>query len=365
MENEIIVYKPNELIEIVGNPIPPVALLTYNYVLHKFKKEKTDKLIFSVAEVFTSLNISDNYSSIYDYLESLRTTSVISKDKKGKVWGAFSLLSEYKKVDGGVFIQIPDTIFKALNTDEESESKNLYYTAIKLLEQKAFKNIHTLVFYEIFKKYEKINIPLFTVNDLRQFTNTVNKYSTYADFKRYVIEKSLEKINKIDKIYKYTFEEERLGRKVNKIKFMKEEKVANEIKTEEFSKKIIKAIEIARKNRFIDISYSHRSMKTILAKYDEENILKALREAYKYNSEIINFSKFMISKIKDIQDSKKEKVIPIPKEVVGIKEISKLDILKGEIARFLMKSNKFKLIEKLETLKSMEEIENFKSKIKF
>ena len=72
----------------------------------------------------------------------------------------------------------------------------------------------------------------------------------------------------------------------------------------QISEKLLKAIIKARKNRFIDSSYSQKAMDKIISMYDEKDIIKALGELYKYNSEIINFQKMLVSKINDIKSSK-------------------------------------------------------------
>ncbi|MGL5934318.1 MAG: hypothetical protein ACRCZI_01695 [Cetobacterium sp.] len=82
---ELIVHKPNHLIEIVGNPISTMGLLTYNFLLHKFQQEKTDKMILSPAEIFKALDIADKYSDLYGYLDSLLSIKVRSLDKKGRI----------------------------------------------------------------------------------------------------------------------------------------------------------------------------------------------------------------------------------------------------------------------------------------
>lgn len=299
----LVVHKPNQLIEIVGNPISAQGLITYNFLLHKFQQEKTDKLVISMNEIFHSLDLSENYEELYLYLDSLRRIGVTSRDSKGKLWGGFNLLAEYKKVEDGIFIQIPNTIFKALCGDEKE--KDLYYTTIKLLEQRVYKCSYTIIFYEIFKKFEKINIPKYLLEELKELTGTKEKYKEYKDFKRYVLNKALKELNQFDNNYDYSFEEKKLGRKVNEIKFKRNEKNLINVTPEyEISDKLSNAIRKARKSRFVEASYSQKAMDKIISKYDEKDIIKGLGELYKYNSEIINFQKILVSKIEDIKNSK-------------------------------------------------------------
>ncbi|MGL5903252.1 MAG: hypothetical protein ACRCZO_11260, partial [Cetobacterium sp.] len=184
------------------------------------------------------------YDELFDYLDSLRNISVISRDSKGKLWGGFNLLAEFKKVENGVFIQIPDTIFKALCGDENE--KNLYYTTIRLLEQRIYKCSYTIIFYEIFKKYENVNIPIFNLEELKHITGTSDRYLEYRYFKRDILNKSINEINKFDSKYEYSFEEKKVGRKVNEIKFIKTEKNIIDIvdsKKIKLKKEVVKIVE--------------------------------------------------------------------------------------------------------------------------
>lgn len=320
----LIIHKPNQLIEIEGQPITTQGLLTYNFLLHKFQSLKTDNFIISPNEIFENIDMLNNHQELYTYLDSLQNVRVVSKDAKGRTWGAFNLLSEFKKLDNGYFVAIPPTIFKALCGKQEE--KTLYYTTIELLEQKAFSCSYSIIFYEIFKKYEKVNIPIFSVSELKEITGTQEKYPAYYDFKRYVILKSLEEINRFDSKYQYSFEEKKLSRKVNEIQFIRFDKVIEpqilETDNEIFmSNKLINTIKRAKKSIFINKVFSQKAINKLLKKYDEDLIILALKECAKYNQEIKSFMALMTAKIEDILnssndalDKKLEKNKPIPQE---------------------------------------------------
>lgn len=336
---ELTVYKPNQLIElegveIEGGYITTGNLLAYNYILHKLQKNGVNNIIISGADFFNDLQLSKHYDELISYFDELRKISVVSRDSKGKLWGAFNLLSAFKRLkDGTFYLEIPNLIFNSL-----CKGDDFYYTTIKLLEEKSFNCLYTIIFYEIFKKYENINIPIYTIDDLRVLTSTQNKYLEYKYFKRDIIEKSLNEINSYDTKLEYYYEEERLGRKIFKIKFLKRPKFdyieTNKI---EFSSALKSAIKKARKNRFIEISYSVKAIKELCKRYNEEDIIKALNEAYKYNSEIYSFSKFINAIVSDIVASKslkkeskkmliKENIVPsiFEKSIKNNKEITKI-----------------------------------------
>ncbi|MGL4868103.1 MAG: hypothetical protein ACRC4S_05595 [Cetobacterium sp.] len=366
---DLTLFKPNQLIEITGVPITLQGLLAYDYILHRFQKEKTDRMIISASDILKAVNLENNHDEIYKYLDSLQQTRIESRDAKGKLWGAFNLLAVFQKREQGIFVQIPEPIFKALELKDESKKESLYYTAIKLLEKRAFRCVYSVIFYDIFKKYEKINIPIFTVDEIKELTGTSQKYKTYADLKRYVLEKALKELNDFDQKFEYHFSEERLGRKIEKIKFFKVEKNVIDILENEISEKMKATILKARKNRYIDTSYSQKAMDKIIQRYDEKDVIKALNELSKYESEIVSFSKILNSKVKDIIQSKKEKldkkVIKVAEPKVEVFEKSELDIEKEKLSIIIFKIDlptreriilfgELSVIDSLEDLKKLE-----------
>lgn len=352
----LIIHKPNQLIEIEGQPITTQGLLTYNFLLHKFQSLKTDNFIISPNEIFENIDMLNNHQELYTYLDSLQNVRVVSKDAKGRTWGAFNLLSEFKKLDNGYFVAIPPTIFKALCGKQEE--KTLYYTTIELLEQKAFSCSYSIIFYEIFKKYEKVNIPIFSVSELKEITGTQEKYLEYKYFKRDVILKSLEEINRFDSKYQYSFEEKKLSRKVNEIQFIRFDKIIEpqqEPDDEVFmSNKLINTIKRAKKSIFINKVFSQKAINKLLKKYDEDLIILALKECAKYNQEIKSFGAFMTAKIEDILnssndalDKKLEKNNKLEEKQVKKIKIDKVDIM-----------DKFNLLDEYTRLKIEEKALN-------
>ena len=350
---ELVVHKPNQLIEIEGGYLTTLKYTVYNFLLHKFQSEKINHMNISGSEIFSALEIAKNYSDIIEYLDSLQKIRVISRDTKGQLWGAFFLLSAFKKNDDGTFyVEIPHLIYRALCNEEP-----LYYTTIKLLEQKSFSCIYTGLFYEIFKKYEKINIPNYSLETLRKMTGTEDKYKEYKDFKRYVLEKSIKELNNSDDNYSYNFDEIKVGRKVSEIKFNKKVKVkmidAEIVEDIALSEKLLKAIKKAKKSIYINKVYSDKAMKKLLSKYDESLIIRALEESSKYNQEIKSFSSLMTAKIEDIKNSSNEAiekkldevVAPVPKKRKEITEENIADIFETdenieELKRLLIKQAK-------------------------
>ena len=333
-EFELILFKPNELIEIESGNITTVNRLAYNYIIHKLQKNGSNFIKLNIADFFKDLKLGKNYDELISYLDSLQKVRVVSKDSKGKLWGAFNLLSYFKANDDGTFdVEIPNIIFNSLCGQEQ-----FYYTTIQLLEERKFKCSYGAFFYEVLKKYEKINIPIFEISSLRALTGTENKYLQYKDFKRYVLEKSIKELNEIDKIFNYSFEEIKVGRKVSSIQFLRNKKIeekkvlkAEIVEDVQMSDKLINAIKKAKKSLYVQSAYSQKAMDKLIKKYDEKLIIKALGEVAKYNQEIKSFLSIMTSKIEDLKNSsnkaldekmeKREKGSPnLPKDEIQLQE---------------------------------------------
>lgn len=303
-EKEIILFKPNELIELTDRKISTLGLKAYNMILHILRENKTNKMTISPNELIIDDN--RNYDDLYKYLDELQKVQVKSIDKRGKTWGGFVLISAYKKTDEGIYIEIPNLIADQLFKTEG----NLYYTPIKLLDQKPFKCSYSIVFSEIFKKYEKVELPKYSLEVLRELTETKDKYKVYKDFKKRVLTPAIKEINLLDDKWEYSFEEIKIGRKISSIQFLRNKKAEEKevLKAEivediPMSDKLINAIKKAKKSLYIQSAYSQKAMDKLLKKYDEKLIIKALGEVAKYNQEIKSFSSIMTSKIEDIKNS--------------------------------------------------------------
>lgn len=373
--NEIVLYKPNQLIEVLGGTISNLSLLTYNYILHRLQKEKTNSIRLKLSEISSNIDRNSNsYEDVYEVLKNLLEIKVISIDKKGKNWGGFSLISAFKKENDSVYIELPNLIINELLKQED-----LYYTTIKLLEEKTFKCAYSIIFYEIFKKYEQIEIPVYSLDELRGLTKTTEKYKVYADFKKRVLVPALKEINDFNDKYTYSFQEEYFGRRVDKIKFIKEPKNTQVIEIQpkldksSFSDELLKAIEKARKNRFINEKYSQRAVEKAIIQHGEELVAKALFKLYNFEFTVKSFTKLLNSTVQEIKslnevnaelkkrESKEDK--KIENSSTPVNELSELDSLKSLVlaqAKSQISIEEWsKLSLNLIKIKTKEELEDF------
>ena len=345
-----IVFKPNELIEVVNRPISSMGLKAYNLILQQLQKANTDRMVISPSDI--DLDNSRNYDELYNYLDELQKVQVKSIDKRGRTWGSFVLISEFKKLDDGIFVAVPPSIYNVL-CGKDKKQEELYYTTIKLLEEKSFKCSYSIIFYEIFKKYEKIRIPIYTLEELKGLTKTSNKYKVYYEFKRWVLNPAIKEINKYDSNYSYSFEEIKLGRKVDSIQFIRENKDKNIIDAEivedtSMSEKLLNAIKKAKKSLYVQNVYSQKAMDKLIKKYDEKLIIKALKELANYNQEIKSFSAMMTAKIEDIKNSSNKAIEEkIDKVTTPPPKRKKKEIIEDNIADIFENDEEIEKLKKL------------------
>ncbi|MBU3843247.1 MAG: replication initiation protein [Candidatus Fusobacterium pullicola] len=350
-----LIFKPNELIEVVSRPISILGLRAYNSILKRLQEENTDRIVISPSEILNEIGATNSYDELYQYLDELQKTQVKSIDKRGKTWGSFVLISEFKKLDEGIFVAVPPTIFNVLSKNNKKQEE-LYYTTLKLLEEKSFKCSYSIIFFEIFKKYEKIELPKYSLETLKDLTKTQDKYRVYADFKKRVLAPAIKEINNFNKELEYSFEEIYTGRKVTDIQFFKKFKPKSKIIDAEImgevtlSEKLLKAIKKAKKSIYLNKSYSDKAMKKLLSKYDETLIIRALEESSKYNQEIKSFSSLMTAKIEDIKNSSNKAIEEkIDKVTTTAPKRKKKEITEDNIADIFENEEK---IEKLKELLS-------------
>lgn len=92
------------------------------------------------------------------------------------------------------------------------------FTRYKLNDVKDFKCIYSLRLYELFAQFQGIGSREITIDELRLLLDLDKKYLLYAEFKRCVIEKSINEINAHSNLT-VKFNERRKGRKVIAIQF--------------------------------------------------------------------------------------------------------------------------------------------------
>lgn len=368
-----ILYKDNDIIMIEENEISSLLSLqlAFNYILKEaqaFYKMENTETVFSI-EIsslikFCGSNKKDHNSMIINTLRKLLTTEI--KVVNGKYLTVFTFLSQYEIKEKKIYLECPSTVRERLR-------KSNYYTALNFDLLNLFKSKYSLKIYEIVKRYN-FSTPKISIDKFQKITGYPNSYKN-NDITRRVLEKAKDEIKLLENI-SLEWEIEKDGRTWKYIRFFTNDNIISIVPS--FSEKLINSIEKSRKNRFIDDSYSQKAMERLLQKYDEKDIIKALGELYKYNSEIKNFSKILTFKIEDIKNSKMSKIKEIQGYRLGQEELetpfksdftepkkSDLDIEKEKVSNLIRNSGlptnqRLFLMGELNCINNLNELEKFK-----
>lgn len=93
------------------------------------------------------------------------------------------------------------------------------FTKYQLKNIMGMKSQYSMRIYELLKQYEKIGTRVLSIKKLKEIMGIEDKYKLYHQFKQRVLQVAHKEINENTDIY-FEFEEIKLGRKVNEIKFI-------------------------------------------------------------------------------------------------------------------------------------------------
>jgi len=222
--NEIIIDKDSSSIQI-SNKITAIQRKSYNYMLkiakNEFKKNP-DKQIFTISadELLVFFDIgSENYSRLRKELEILNRTQVryniLKKNRKSKIHGAFTLISEFEYERGVITYSFPNKIRDMILNPK-------MFGKINLVVIKSLRSRYSIALYELAEDYLNAQIPKMTMEKFRELMGLEEEqYYKFSMLKKRVIDVAVDEINDRENInFTITYELERAGQKITHIKFI-------------------------------------------------------------------------------------------------------------------------------------------------
>jgi plasmid replication initiation protein len=222
--NEIIIDKDSSSIQI-SNKITAIQRKSYNYMLkiakNEFKKNP-QKQVFTVTaeELLVFFEIGDqNYSRLKSELEVLNRTqiryNILKKNRKSKVFGAFTLISEFEYERGIITYSFPHKIRDMILNPK-------MFGKINLVVIKSLRSRYSIALYELAEDYLNAQIPKMTIDTFRDLMGLEEgQYYKFSMFKKYVIDVAVNEINDRENInFTITYELEKIGQKITHIKFI-------------------------------------------------------------------------------------------------------------------------------------------------
>jgi len=222
--NEIIIDKDSSSIQI-SNKITAIQRKSYNYMLkiakNEFKKDPK-KQVFTVTaeELLVFFEIGDqNYSRLKNELEILNRTqiryNILKKNRKSKIFGAFTLISEFEYERGVITYSFPHKIRNMILNPK-------MFGKINLVVIKSLRSRYSIALYELAEDYLNAQIPKMTIEKFRDLMGLDDgQYYKFSMFKKYVIDVAVNEINDRENInFTITYELEKIGQKITHIKFI-------------------------------------------------------------------------------------------------------------------------------------------------
>jgi plasmid replication initiation protein len=222
--NEIIIDKDSSSIQI-SNKITAIQRKSYNYMLkiakNEFKKNP-QKQVFTVTaeELLVFFEIGDqNYSRLKSELEVLNRTqiryNILKKNRKSKVFGAFTLISEFEYERGIITYSFPHKIRDMILNPK-------MFGKINLVVIKSLRSRYSIALYELAEDYLNAQIPKMTIDTFRDLMGLEEgQYYKFSMFKKYVIDVAVNEIKDRENIgFTITYEIEKVGQKITHIKFI-------------------------------------------------------------------------------------------------------------------------------------------------
>ena len=200
-DKDVLFYKPNELIAVIGSQdINRTARHLLNYFLKyaqnkiKFGNYIGNSFSFDVSGINDLAGITGHdMLRMEKSLDCLMYPVKIRDRDNPRHYKAICLFPEIEvDFDKGLYrFKLADDVIELLKVGS-------YFTKINLVTLNNLKSKHSLVIFELLKRYLTLSkIPLFTLEELRQYTSTADKkaYDNLNNFCKYVLDVAVKEIN--------------------------------------------------------------------------------------------------------------------------------------------------------------------------
>lgn len=187
------------------------------------------------------------------------------------------------------------------------------YTKFDLLEFISLKSVYSKKMFKSLKQWESVKSKDFTIEEFRDILAIPPKYRL-SEIDKKVLSPIMEELPRYFPNLK--LEKIKTGRKITELKFSwrgKKETLAAEIVEVQISEKLSKAIEKAKKNRFIEKLFTDENIEKLLNKFEEDTLIKGLNACYKDIQKDVKSLNYLIKAI-ETAAAKKTKKIVVKKE---------------------------------------------------
>jgi len=247
------------------------------------------------------------------------------------------------------------------------------FTSYRLANVVKLKSTYAIRIYELLKQYEDLKERTISLENLRYYLDAMDVYPNYANFKQRVLKPSQKELNQKTDI-SFEFEEIKLGRKVQKIRFIIRAQKKKDSDIVHFEKKLDK---FQQPNTFEQKikRFEERCKEKVFPKVFEKwaahkEIVLEIIEDIRFRSDIdspIGYVEFILnSRLKELSDKKiltnssqneeesNNKLLEIDTIIDSV--ISKYSTATGAIATFLVKDTAIEELVRVVTIEEAEAI---------
>lgn len=244
------------------------------------------------------------------------------------------------------------------------------FTSYRLANVVKLKSTYAIRIYELLKQYEDLKERTISLENLRYYLDAMDVYPNYANFKQRVLKPSQKELNQKTDI-SFEFEEIKLGRKVQKIRFIIRSQKKKDPDLVHFEKKLDKFQQpntFEQKIKRFEERCKEKVFPKVFKKWEEhKDIVLEIIEDIRFRTDIdspIGYVEFILnSRLKELSENEitnsssqienkthNKNVLEIDNIIDSV--ISKYSISTGAVATFLVEST---AIEELVKVVSLEE----------
>ncbi|GIX59937.1 hypothetical protein BPADB04_49670 [Bacillus paranthracis] len=245
------------------------------------------------------------------------------------------------------------------------------FTSYRLANVVKLKSTYAIRIYELLKQYEHIKERTISLENLRYYLDAIDVYPNYANFKQRVLKPSQKELNQKTDI-SFEFEEIKLGRKVQKIRFIIRSQKRKNTDLAHFEKKLD---EFQQPNTFeqkikrFEERCKEKVYPSVFEKWKKhEELILEIIDDIRFRVDIdspIGYVEYMLnSRLKELaekeivkQNTQKNPLLEMDNIIDGV--IAKYSKSTGTVATFLVKDT---AIHELTNICTLEEAEEFWNK---
>lgn len=194
------------------------------------------------------------------------------------------------------------------------------FTKFDLKDLISLKSLYSKTLFRLLKQWESIKIKEFTIDEFRSLLAIPEKYRI-SEIDKKVLKPIMEELPK--HFYNLKLEKIKTGRRVTSLKFTWENRAIkkeiidldeNEVIEIKISEELNKAIEKAKKNRYIENLLTIDNIELLLSVFEENNLVKGLIWAYKEITHDITSLNYLVKTIRTGATKKEKKLVVVQEE---------------------------------------------------